>query len=360
MASPNPPREVSEEGDDPIVASYSVFIKPELPKHRKLVVLEIVNKTSQDPAHIRVPRIRELRIKPKTGMYEVDVPVDVGNSYDRGKGVAWGTALTKSMETKRGGSLGLAGGFGVGAPPVRGGGRRGGAGGGGIGGGGDDDRGNGQLSWVEATRQGKVLRTQTLGGGESAEEVNTNHMVGVFKGKNLHLTPVSSIVHLRPVPHHLDAATEQERLSRPAAGGPAAGSAADKSAGRAIHMTLKAAMDEDGVSTETIADRLRAVQSESWQRMQWVQDESADAWGAYNECLFLRSAAGAATAATKHDGDDKGKELAAAAADGVEDNDDSGAPDLVDRVPRLKTSWGGDELLRAVSGIKKDDPKPGE
>ncbi|KAK3324546.1 Sin-like protein conserved region-domain-containing protein [Cercophora scortea] len=347
-------RKSQEVEDDPIVATYSVFIKPPLEKHRKVVVLQYVNKTSQDPAHLRVPRVTAMRVKPGTGMYEVDVPVDTTEAYDRNKGVAWGTALQKSMETKKGGSLGLAGGFGVGAPVNRGG-RRGGGRGGGNGDG-DDDVPVGQLSWVEANRQDKVFKTQTLGGGESAEEVNTKAMVGVFQGKNIHLTPVYSLVHLRPVAHHLDAVSEQERLARATPGGPPTG-APDKSAGRAIHMTLKAAMDDEGgLTAETMADRLRAVQAEAWQKMEYVHDEDEAAWEAYNECLLLR----AAPEPNHTTSSKKGKEpaTAAAAADGT--TDDSSAPDLVTKVARLQTDWGEDELLRAVAGIKRDDKKPGE
>lgn len=161
----------NNDDDDPIVATYSVFMKPPLPDNKKLIVLQYVNKTSQDPTTIRQPRITEMRVKPRTGMIEVDVPIDTAQVYDQAKGIKWGTMLQKSMETKKGGSLGLAGGFGIGGPAVRGaGGRRGG----------NDD--NGPLSWAEATRQDKVLRTQTLGGGRSTEEENAKYMVGVFQG----------------------------------------------------------------------------------------------------------------------------------------------------------------------------------
>ncbi|KAK4248332.1 Sin-like protein conserved region-domain-containing protein [Corynascus novoguineensis] len=371
MAPTRQPRAAASDEDDPIVANYSVFIKPTLPKHRNLVVLQYVNKTAQDPAQIRVPRIAELRMKPKTGMYEVDVPIETTEAYDRNKGVAWGTALQKSMEAKKGGSLGLAGGFNIVATSTSARGRRG------AGASADDDT---PLNWAEAARQGKVLRTQTFGGGRSAEEENTRHMIGVFQGKNLHLTPVSSVVHLRPVPHHLDAATEQERLARgggannagekPGASGPGSGGSAGAAGGRAIHMTIKSAMDADGgVATETMADRLRNVQTEAWQRMEWVHDEAEMAWEAYNECLLLRpsslngndgdgNTAETTASATKEGGagqeaiEDKGKgkeiaDAAEAAAGGSTKIDESGAPDLVDKVPRLKTDWGEQELLRA-------------
>lgn len=164
-----------DDSDDPIVASYSVFIKPPLPEHRNLVVLQYVNKTAQDPAQIRVPRITELRVKANSGMYEVDAPVDTAEAYDRNKGVAWGTALQKSMEAKKGGSLGLAGGFNI-VSTSNPAGRRGR----GATAGGEDE--GGPLTWAEAARQDKVLRTQTFGGVRSAQEENTRHMIGVFQG----------------------------------------------------------------------------------------------------------------------------------------------------------------------------------
>ena len=177
MTSTHPPRAAhppvtDDDDDDPIVANYSVFIKPPLPEHRNLVVLQYVNKTAQDPAQIRVPRIAELRVKADTGMYEVDVPIDTTEAYDRNKGMAWGTALQKSMDAKKGGSLGLAGGFNIVATSTTARGRRGGPS--------NDDEP--PLTWAEAARQDKVLRTQTFGGGRSAEEENTRHMIGVFQG----------------------------------------------------------------------------------------------------------------------------------------------------------------------------------
>ncbi|KAH6632399.1 Sin-like protein conserved region-domain-containing protein [Chaetomium tenue] len=353
-----PPGASAADDDDPVVASYSVFIKPTLPEHRNLVVLQYVTKTAQDPAQIRVPRISELRTKPDTGMYEVDVPIDTTEAYDRTKGMVWGTALQKSTETKKGGSLGLAGGFNMVATSTGARGRRGGAG--------ADDEPL-PVTWAEAARQDKVLRNQTYGGVRSAEEENTRHMIGVFQGKNLHLTPVSSVVQLRPVPHHLDASTEQERLTRgpatnnhPGGGGDKPGAAAGAGAGgggRAIHMTIKSAMDADGgVATETMADRLRNVQTEAWRRMEWVHDEAEMAWEAYNECLLLRSggAGGSGGGGIKEGGDEegKGKEVATGVEAGSGAVDESGAADLVEKVSWLKTDWGEQELLRAVSGME--------
>lgn len=330
--------------DDPVVASFRVFVKPELKGNRELVILNFPTKAAMDPSTIKPPKIREVRVKPQSGLYEVDEPIDTQNSYDHNKGVAWGMALSKSMEDKKGGSLGLAGGFGINAPPPNqaASSRRRNAENG------DDEE---QLSWAEASRQGKVLRTQTYSGTRSAEAKYSRHMVGVFKGKNIHFTPISSIVLLRPVAHHIDAATEQERLSRPnpaVAGGQ--GQTGDKAAAaRAIQMTIKSATD--GVATETMADRMKKVREEPWQHMDWVHDESEGAWEAYNECLLMRTTAAAApqdNGDEKEEDKGKGKGKSKEAALEPAFKDDSGSPDLVDRVPHLKTSWGEEEMWRAV------------
>lgn len=190
MSSTHPPQGApAADDDDPVVASYSVFIKPTLPEHRNLVVLQYVTKTAQDPAQIRVPRISELRTKPDTGMYEVDVPIDTTEAYDRSKGMVWGAALQKSMEAKKGGSLGLAGGFNMVSTSTGARGRRGGAGA-------DDEPP--PLTWAEAARQDKVLRNQTYGGVRSAEEENTRHMIGVFQGSKHPPAPLTT----QPTPNH--------------------------------------------------------------------------------------------------------------------------------------------------------------
>ena len=175
----SPPPEDDE--DDPIVATYSLFTKPPLAENRELIILQYVNKTAQDPTQIRPLEVQDIRLKPRAGMFEVDVPLDTSVAYDQSKGIKWGSALQKSMETKKGGSLGLAGGFGIGAAVNRtGGGRRTAA---------EDN----DLTWQEARRLDKVLRTQTLGGGKSAAEQSAGFMVGVFQGSKLSTpSPTSS------------------------------------------------------------------------------------------------------------------------------------------------------------------------
>ncbi|SPJ70337.1 uncharacterized protein FTOL_00065 [Fusarium torulosum] len=310
-----------DDDDDPVTATYNVFINPSLPLGRRLLVLQHPNRTDDTPR----PPPTELRVKAQAGMVEVDVPLDNTVAYDREKGLKWGKTLHTSMATKNGGSHGLAGGFGFGTVQARGGRKKAEA---------DEDE---SLDWTEAVRQDKVLRTQTLGG-QYPEYKEVQHMVGVFQGKDLHLTPVSSLVHLRPQLHHIDATVQQERQA--AATKDSAPTTAGGTA-RAIHMTVKATGDGETVTTETMADRLRSVQTEHWRTMHYTDENEEAAWEVYNESLFLRPA---------------GEE----GAEGDKKADDAGEvePVLEESVPKFARRWDDDDLLEAVSGIKKPVPAP--
>ncbi len=187
---------------DPVVARYSVFLKPQLPAHQKLLVLQYPNRAADKTApgaasgnSSTVPQTTpsELRIKPSAGMVEVDVPLDYSSAYDRAKGVAWGSALAASTKAKAGGSHGLAGGFGVGGPQAggRGGARAGQPGPPPVADPSDSAAYPGpsvaaptpSAEWSEALRQDRVLRKQTLGGMAPPSRITeARWMIGVFDG----------------------------------------------------------------------------------------------------------------------------------------------------------------------------------
>ncbi|KAF4966093.1 hypothetical protein FZEAL_10692, partial [Fusarium zealandicum] len=291
-----------------------------LPLGRRLLVLQHPNRTDDAPR----PPPNELRVKAHAGMVEVDMPLDHSAAYDREKGLKWGKTLHASMAVKNGGSHGLAGGFGFGTVQPRGGRKKADA---------DDDD---NVDWTEAIRQDKVLRTQTLGG-QYPEYKEVQHMVGVFQGKDLHLTPVSSLVHLRPQLHHIDATAQLDRQAAASKDSAPTSTATAK----AIHMTVKTTGDGDAVTMETMADRLRAVQSEHWRTMRYTDENEEAAWEVYNESLFLRPTQ---------------EEI-------EEDKPDAAAEEersLEDAVPRFGLRWDDDELLEAVSGIKKEKPQEPE
>ncbi|OPB43273.1 hypothetical protein A0O28_0104640 [Trichoderma guizhouense] len=310
----------NDDEDDPITASYQVFLNPALPLGRRLLVLQHPNRTDSTPR----PPPTELRLKEHSGMVEIDMPMDNTTAYDREKGLRWGRTLQNSMAVKNGGSHGLAGGFGVGAVQQRAPRKKG------------DVEEDENLDWNDAVRQGKVLSTQTLGG-QYPDTDEVQYMVGVFQGKDLHLTPVSNLIHLRPQLHHLDAATAQERQSSAAASKDGAAPAAPTA--RAIHMTIKTTAEgADGVSTETMADRLRSVQTEPWRKMRYTDENEETAWEVYNDSLFLRPRPETAG------------EQGAPAADAERD--------LEELVPTLGNKWDDKQFLESISGIKKPDPVP--
>ena len=148
--------------------------------------------------------------------------------------------------------------------------------------------------------------------------------------------------------------------------GPAANGPADKqAAGRAIHMSIKSSdTGGAGAAAETMADRLRSVQTEPWHNLKWYHDEHGEAWDTYNECMLLRSREAAAPAEEDEEKKEKAKEEKKegeeAEAAVAEPTDDSGAPDLVEKVNRLQSDWGEEQILRSINGLGPDDKKPGE
>ncbi|KAI0483134.1 Sin-like protein conserved region-domain-containing protein [Xylariaceae sp. FL0804] len=368
---------------DPVVASYAVYANAAVAAPRRLLVLQHPNK--QGAGNAPYAAVGEVRTKARAGMVEVDVPLGHAHAdYDRDKGQRWGGALARSLAGKGGGSHGLAGGFGLGVSSTG----RGGPGGGGAARGArakpldDVDL----MTWNEAVRQDKVLRTQTLGGQlpSHTEDRSCRWMVGVFKNNQLHLTPAAAVIQLRPQLHHLDAAGEQDRLSRGAAreGGPAGAGAppgaaaaggnqekqAAPPAARAIHMSIKSAggAGSDEPATETMTDRLRAVQLEKWARLKYEDEDSDRAWRVFHGSLVYRGANTAAAAGDdgkdKDKDKDKGKGKEKATATAVASA--AVRPDVTqqqqqEQQQHLKTRWGGDDFLRAVSGMR-DGPDGGE
>ncbi|OTB03768.1 hypothetical protein M426DRAFT_321485 [Hypoxylon sp. CI-4A] len=379
-SKPRPIELTDSDGDDkdpdPIVASYDVYTNPPLADNRKLLVLQHPNKQGT----LRHPYpVSGVRLKNRSGFVEVDVPISYGQSdYDKDKGLRWGSALSRSTAAKNGGSHGLAAGFGVAAPT------RGAAGGGAGRGGGakrpdDLEREISMMDWNEAVRQDKVLRTQTLGGQLAVEkETNCRWMIGVFKGDQLHLTPATSLIHLRPQLHHLDALTEQERLNRPregagagagpgqaapaasggaskegasANGAAAAAAAAAPAAARAIHMSIKSASSGDGeAGVDTMIDRLRKVQTEKWIHMKYEDDDSDKAWTMFNSSLIYSGARPA-----RQTRDVRGKDKGKGKGKGKEEEGDTDADADAEALLKYKTQWTEEEFLRAVSGLEEEN-----
>jgi hypothetical protein len=53
----------------------------------------------------------QLRLKPQTGVVEVDIPINTDVNYDHRKGAQLGEAMRRSRIVRGGGSYGMSGGF---------------------------------------------------------------------------------------------------------------------------------------------------------------------------------------------------------------------------------------------------------
>ncbi|KAG9240350.1 Sin-like protein conserved region-domain-containing protein [Calycina marina] len=306
-----------EDDDDPILGEIDIFIKPRTVDDRELMVLQFPNRQENQPYnydHASCPT--QFRMKSSTGMVELDIPIDTGRNYDRDKGVKWGSAMKYTAQTNQGG-FGMAAGFGIGGGPrVAGAGR-------GRGRGAEQQQEqpeynhDGRMPDREFEHQraiGSVLKTQTLGGQvDKIESWSPQYMLGTFYDGQFHITPVDHITQLRPQFHHIDAFSEQERLSKTSATAQARVAEA-----RTVQMTIKNTVDGEEEATDTMAERIAATQAEEWQRHEWIDEESEAAYAAYGENLVL--------------GEGKVK-----------------ADDLRNSMPQLESAWMPEEFLDIIS-----------
>ncbi|PGH18459.1 hypothetical protein AJ79_00529 [Helicocarpus griseus UAMH5409] len=286
--------------DDPITASYDIYITPSQIRRFLLQYPDRQTIYPYNAASYQQPT--ELRLKPRTGLVEVDIPVNTQVNYDEKKGLRYGNALKKSRVIAEGGSMGFAGGFNAGgrAAGAKGGGggdgndiegegmggrgRKGGRQGGYFGG---DEEG---MMEYEEEKGGVVMTSQTLGGRiKEAVEGDPVYMLGAFRDNELHLSPLSAVVQLRPQLHHLDAFDEvSARTKAMAKGKGAADEEGGKTEARAIDMKVKSAEAETG----TIASNnglLRQMQEEKWEKYAWIDENDQDSWDKYEEYMFNQS-----------------------------------------------------------------------
>lgn len=100
---------------DTVIAEYQVFW------NRSAKYIMILQFPNQDRGHPYNSATHQkplaLRIKPRSGLVEVDVPINPAFNVDAAKAVRYGRALKTSRVLQQGGSFGLAGGLGVGGLP---------------------------------------------------------------------------------------------------------------------------------------------------------------------------------------------------------------------------------------------------
>lgn len=109
-------------------------------------------------------------------------------------------------------------------------------------------------------------------------------LANILHSDQLHLTPADQIVQMRPQFHHIDAHTEIEHQLR--ARESAAGAARSLEA-RAVHLTVKSAIDGEEDTGENMTERITAVQQEPWTRHRYIDEDTPEAWDSFHENLFV-------------------------------------------------------------------------
>lgn len=168
--SPNPADTSPSAVADPIIASYDVYLTDSDISRYVLQYLDRPTNQAYDDRHGQKPT--SLRLKPQTGLVEVDVPISTRVNYDVGKGLRYGDAMRRSRSAREGGAYGMAGGFSSG-----GGGNNGGKMKVEDGAGGDVEMGG------VGEETGSLMRVQTLGGRvEAPEGGDPVYMLAAFRG----------------------------------------------------------------------------------------------------------------------------------------------------------------------------------
>ncbi|OJZ85753.1 hypothetical protein ASPFODRAFT_163236 [Aspergillus luchuensis CBS 106.47] len=255
--------------DDPIIASYDICLTDSEISRYVLQYLDRPTGSAYDDRHGQKPT--SFRLKPKTGLVEVDVPINTRVNYDVSKGLRYGDALKKSKSAREGGAFGMAGGF-----------SSGGAGGGGA---------SAKVKMEDAadakSETASLMRVQTLGGRiKSPEDGDPVYMLAAFRGDKLHLSPVSAVVQLHPQLHHLDALDEMPTKGKGKARKEGEEDRPGESEARAIDVKIKAAEDGEAAQVAGNLDLLKKMQDEKWKDYEWVDAETEESWQLYENYMM--------------------------------------------------------------------------
>ncbi|KAF2744304.1 hypothetical protein M011DRAFT_470716 [Sporormia fimetaria CBS 119925] len=274
-----------EDEDDPVVAEYDVFIPPQ-PEDRELWLLQFLGRDKSQ--HLKGDNAPTgFRWKEESKYFEVDVPINIhSKTYDKRKGIEFGEALKKTKALGQE-SYGVAQGFQRVMPKPKKKKKRSGA---------DaedddeeeeeeaaeEDEGSAMprkkaqgppviddetvdqfmANFADANEKGHVLNTQTWGGGMiSQEDFKPNYMVGVFRGKECHLTPLTGIAQLQPEIHHIDATDHLKTISE--------AKEEDLEDPKEVLPMFKKATDE-----LSDAELLKGNANEPWTHLQWIPSDS--------------------------------------------------------------------------------------
>ena len=291
---------MDEADDDPVTAEYDVYLTPAL--QQQILLLQYPDRAPDRPYN--EPSPDTMRLKPKSGHVEMDITLMTDDNFNKYQALKWGDSLRATNNGENSGTFGLAGG--LSSHFMSGGlanGRR------------RDDEvdregrlANDLTDFHVAEAQGKVMRTQTLGGqiikhdGTGEEAGKPIYFVGAFKGSELHLSQITGTVQMRPIFHHLDAEDARDRIATREQYANGTGGAADPNEGprrqearpRIVHQSYKSGPvggsgNPKGELEEQSANLRMALQTaaeERWVPLPYVDDYDARAFEVYNKRLF--------------------------------------------------------------------------
>lgn len=92
-----------------LIGEYDMYINR---SEKRLMLLQYPNRDIGQSYCERIGlKPLEIRIKPKCGLVEVDIPMVLHSNFNKEKGIQYGQAMRKSRVLQEGGSYGLAGGL---------------------------------------------------------------------------------------------------------------------------------------------------------------------------------------------------------------------------------------------------------
>ena len=295
---------MDDDSEDPVTASYDVYLTPSQQEH--LYLLQYPTRLRNEPyANIKGTAPRALRLKPKTGHLELDIPLDPNSNFNKYAGLKWVDSLRTAKDTQNDSStFGLAGGLG---PPK--GGPQAAArklaardkSGNGVEFDRETDIQNSLRSFHRAVNESQVMTSVTLGGHiakhdgrvESGEDGKPHYFVGAFKGDQLHLTRVSGTAQMRPQFHHIDAETQRDKLlSSRAATSADPGAGAANGDVRALNQRLREAPSANpkGDLEAREAEMEKALQDareEAWTDLRFVDEDDDEAYEIWDDKMFV-------------------------------------------------------------------------
>lgn len=260
-----------QEEDDPVVASYNVYIasaagsqqsEGSTHDHSKYYVLQYPShRPSSKPYNSpRAQKPSAFRIKPNAGIFEIDIPIRTPDNYNTQLGSQFGRAMHESKLAHPTTGHGLSGGFAqhastsAPAPTIH--------------------------DVPEHGLSDTALRIQTLGGKLAVPtDRDPVYMLATLNpgSKQIHLRHLDAVIQMRPQLHHIDASDEAKKRSELASKPkPAPETTADgpvKLETRAIEMKLKDSTKEDPKDRNLNANAklLREIQNDPWQRYTWIE-----------------------------------------------------------------------------------------